>query len=113
MILKLKSIIYKYTGIFLAYKEEHEYIQSKDFWKSFIKISTSNDMNLRDTQGLLIGMWQVKHGFARPGSFLRFRRPRFFWRFIEWWVILFTVLKWDVKFLLTKTKKLLYNKGKR
>src|SRR5580698_7258270 len=98
--LKLKAIIYKYTGLFLAYKEEHEYVQSKEFWKSFIKVSTSNDMDLRNTQGLLIGMWQAKHGFGRPISFLRFkkRKPQWLWDLLDWFIVFFIVLKWDVKF---------------
>ncbi len=66
-ILKLKSIIYKYTGWYLADSEELEYITSKEFWKEWRQIASAedNDMSPRDIQGLLIGSWQAKHGFAR------------------------------------------------
>ena len=68
MILKFKAFIYQRTGIYLAHKEENEYITSKEFWKQFKRIITkkSNDMMARDIQGLLIGLWQVKHGLCRP-----------------------------------------------
>lgn len=66
-LLKIKAFIYQKTGIYLADKQELEYITSKAFWKEFIKICThkDNDMAPRDVQGLLIGMWQCKHGFYR------------------------------------------------
>lgn len=66
-LLKLKAFIYQKTGIYLAHKEELEYISNKEFWMKFSKlISQKNwDMGLRDTQGLLIGLWQAKHGFYR------------------------------------------------
>lgn len=66
-ILKIKAFIYQKTGIYLADKEELEYITSKAFWKEFIRIYThkANDMGPRDVQGLLIGSWQCRHGFYR------------------------------------------------
>lgn len=71
MILKLKAFIYQKTGIYLAHKEELEYITSKEFWKSFIKIvgHKKNDMSPRNAQGLLIGLWQAKNGFVRAYKF--------------------------------------------
>lgn len=68
MLLKLKILIYQRTGIYLAHKEELKYIISKEFWKAFIRIITkkSNDMQPRDIQGLLIGLWQVEQGLYRP-----------------------------------------------
>lgn len=68
MILKLKAFIYQRTGLYLANKEELDYIISKEFWKAFTRIITKkkNDMRPEDVQGLLIGMWQVKHGLYRP-----------------------------------------------
>ena len=66
-ILKIKSFIYRKTGVYLAHKEELEYITSKEFWKTFLKIAghEENDMAPRDIQGLLIGMWQADHRFVR------------------------------------------------
>jgi hypothetical protein len=68
MNIKLKAKLYQVFGIYLASKEELEYIKSKEFWKSFRKIlgSKKNDMSPQDIQGLLIGCWQAKHGFYRP-----------------------------------------------
>lgn len=67
MFIKIKAFIYKKTGIYLAQKEELDYLKSKEFWKSFMKIAShkKNDLAPRDIQGILIGLWQVKHGFYR------------------------------------------------
>ena len=67
MILKIKAFLYQKTGLYLAHKEELEYVTSKDFWKKFMKmlLHKDNDMRPRDIQGLLIGMWQCEHGFYR------------------------------------------------
>jgi hypothetical protein len=66
-ILKIKAFIYQRTGIYLANKEELEYVTSKEFWKHFKKIvlHKKNDLNMETVQGLLIGLWQSKHGFYR------------------------------------------------
>jgi hypothetical protein len=61
-ILKIKAKLYQWTGIYLADSEELDYIKSKEFWRAFKKIKRLND---RDKQGLLIGLWQYKHGFYR------------------------------------------------
>jgi hypothetical protein len=67
MIIKIKAWIYRRTGIYLAHKEELEYITSKIFWKKFMRIvkQKDNDMSPRDIQGLLIGSWQCDYGFYR------------------------------------------------
>jgi len=67
IILKIKAWVYRRTGIYLAHKEELEYITSKIFWNEFRKIVIvpENDLSLHDIQGLLIGYWQCNHGFAR------------------------------------------------
>lgn len=66
--LKVKSLIYRYTGFYLANKEESDYLKSKECWSEISRIVSSeeNDMSPRSIQGLLVGMWQCKHGFARP-----------------------------------------------
>ena len=68
ILLKLKSLIYRQTGIYLAHREELEYITSKECWQQFAKMYRNGDGSLlpRGIQGLLIGLWQVDHGFHRP-----------------------------------------------
>lgn len=62
----LKAKIYQLTGIFLAQKEELEYLKSEDFWRKFNELSSLNtNMDKRDIQGLLIGGWQAMYGFYR------------------------------------------------
>jgi hypothetical protein len=74
-ILKIKAAIYRYTGIYFAHKEEIEYLTSKKFWNRYSKLAKSNkDLNSQTVQGILIGMWQVKHGFYRPYSKLNFSK---------------------------------------
>ena len=99
--LKLKSKIYKYTGIYLADREENDYLKSDEFWKRFIKIikSKNNDIGPRNVQGILIGMWQAHNGFARPYSFLRLRRPALLWRPIGWFCVLYKTIRWDLSSL--------------
>ena len=96
--LKIKAIIYRYLGVFLAEKEEAEYIKSKDFWKEFDKISShpENDIPSIGIQRILIGSWQANHGFYRPISKYWLKRSRF-WRVVDWLIVCFTVLKWDIK----------------
>lgn len=75
MILKLKAIIYRHTGIYLAHKEQLDYMESREFWIAFYEmldtVAKEDDLTLRDVQGLLIGMWQAKHGFYRKFKFSR------------------------------------------
>jgi hypothetical protein len=65
--MKLKAWIYQKTGIYLTHKEQLEYITSKVFWKQFMRIARrkDNDRTPIQIQGLLIGLWQCKHGFYR------------------------------------------------
>lgn len=65
--MKKKAFIYQKTGFYLAGKEELEYLKSKEFWKRFNKIllNKKNDLEPRAIQSILIGLWQVKHGFYR------------------------------------------------
>jgi hypothetical protein len=103
-ILKLKSIIYRYLGIFLADREELEYVDSEIYWKQFMKIikKKSNDMSPRDIHGLLIGSWQAHHGFARPIGPIRLHMFKYKYKTIRPLVqlvenicILFIQLRWD------------------
>lgn len=82
-LLKFKALVYWYTGIYLARKEENEYLQSKEFWKSLAKLLNGKDkdfQNPRNAQGLLLGLWQAKHGFARPRSLWESYFRRMQWR---------------------------------
>jgi hypothetical protein len=97
-VLKLKSLIYKYTGVFLAHKEENEFLDSEEYWKAFLRMAThkENDMSPRNIHGLQIGMWQAARGFARPASFIKYKRPGFIFKPIGWFADLYTVIKWDL-----------------
>jgi hypothetical protein len=55
-LLKLKAKIYQYTGIYLAQKEEDEYLRSEEA----ISLLENNEY-----EGLVIGLWQTKHGFVQ------------------------------------------------
>lgn len=106
-VLHIKSFMYRYFGVFLANKEESEFLQSKEFWKSFLKIykNSKNDMSPSQIQGLLIGLWESDHGFGRPMSKLSYRKPKLLFNVLAWFDVLFTVIKWDIKFLVAKLKK--------
>lgn len=87
--LKLKAKIYYYTGIYLAHKEENEYLQSKEFWKGMAKLMSGKDedfQNPRNAQGLLIGLWQAKHGLCRPWSLWDSYLRRIKWRVKAWMI---------------------------
>lgn len=111
-ILKLKSLVYKYTGVYLAQNEELEYITSRGFWKEFINITIheENDLSPRDVQGLLIGSWQANNGFARPMS-------NYFWKrtfpgsILAWFDTLRIVLVWDAKHLIGRIKAYVANRN--
>jgi hypothetical protein len=105
-LLKIKSIIYKYTGIYLAETEENIYLQSEEFWEEFNqnKKHYRKSLGSRNLQGLMIGMWQSHHGFVRPFSFLMCRKPKFFWTFVAWFDTLFKTLRWDFERLFRRRK---------
>lgn len=107
-LLRVKAIIYRYTGIYLAEREENVYLQSKEFWKEWSEhmAHPKNDMRPRDIQGLMIGLWQAHRGFARPMSRLSFRsyKHRRFWNFLAWFEVFFTSLKWDLEKLFRRNK---------
>jgi hypothetical protein len=115
MLLKIKAIIYKYTGIFLAHKEENEFMQSKEFWKNFNKIinHAENDMSATEVQGLLIGSWQFQHGFYRPLLSLRYKKPAIVFIPLAAIATLFKVIKWDLQKLIPSKKEVKKKKGKK
>ncbi len=98
--LKLKSLIYRYLGIYLAYPEQAEYMESEEFWTQFMEFMAHNhrEYTPTDAQDLLIGLWQAKHEFSRPMCpSLVGRRPKAFWSVIEWIWCLYTTLKRDIE----------------
>jgi hypothetical protein len=79
-VLSVKAWFYRVTGIFLAYKEMYEFIDSERYWAEW-QSAYSPNTSLRDIHGLIIGSWQAKHGFARPMSnFYRWKQSRRFKR---------------------------------
>ncbi len=65
--IKFKAWIYRMTGLYLAEREELQYITSKVFWLEFDLLRKNKKLALSPmaAQGLLIGIWQAKHGFTR------------------------------------------------
>ena len=101
--LKLKVIIYRYAGIYLAYKEELEYITSEPYWKRFMEIAADDDCDYSasDIQGILIGSWQAANGFTSHVTSYSFKRgviPKIINRVI----IIYKNLKWDIQDLFRK-----------
>ena len=102
-VLKIKSIIYRYTNVYLAYKEENEYLTSKDFWVRHTEIMNDkdNDLDPMDAQGSLIGTWQANHNFATPCTPYSFKRGVIS-KIINRAIIIYTNLKWDIQSLFRK-----------
>lgn len=68
MSIKIKSLIYRYTTLFLAHKEQFEYVSSEEFWKEFDRLNDGfNDLEMRSINNFdyLVGTWQAKNGFTR------------------------------------------------
>lgn len=66
-LLKIKSKLFQYTGIFLAYKEQSKYNDSKEYWEDFDNNTAQQKGSLssRNIHGILIGSWQARNGFHR------------------------------------------------
>lgn len=98
MTLKVKSHIYRYTGIFLAQKEQDAYLATQE-------ITTENG------RSLLTGMWQAKNGFARPMVtwhwMVRFSHPRIYpvAKFLASIHAGLRCLRWDLSDVFRKMKK--------
>lgn len=109
LVLILKGVFYRYTGVYLAQKEELEYLTSREFWDEFMRIAShpENDLYPRDIQGILIGTWQIRsgYGFARPMSMLEYRSPRLVFGPIAWFHVLFLQAQSDFRSLVAKIRK--------
>lgn len=69
-LVKIKSLIYRFTGIYLATKEEHEHITSQavlDKVEKQLREQTGDDdpLTLYELIGIEQGMWNIEHGFTR------------------------------------------------
>ena len=97
MTLKTKSLIYRYTGIYLAQQEELDYIESPEYWLRFRKIvlHKSNDLHMTEVHSLLVGDWQVSRGFATAFYPGRSKILRFLYVFYK-------QLRWDLEKLCRK-----------
>jgi hypothetical protein len=106
MNLKLKSLIYRYTGVYLADHELREYINSPECKQSVTRRLShpDNDMSLDEANDLAIGLWDCRYGFTRPLSLLRFKEPQSLFKVIGWFDELYTVIKWDIQDLMEKLK---------
>lgn len=112
LILKIKSHIYRYTGVYLAYKEEAEFLTSDEFWDQFgkdLKYAEKNSFNLQTVQGIILGMWQSKNNFVRvcnPFSL----KTGIFNAVLSFFYGFYLTLEWDIQtlkaYLKTKLKKL-------
>lgn len=109
-LLKLKAKFYQYTGVYLANKEENDYLTSREFWKHFNKHKKhkDNDMSDYNIQRLMIGMWQADLGFHRPMTkFRTFKRlpcARLY-NMLDWFACFYYTAKWDLESLWSKVKK--------
>lgn len=110
--LKFKSVVYRYTGVFLAYKEQCDYVESEEFWDEFKKFTEANQddeciSDPRVASGILIGCWQAEHGFCRGIWFKSFRSQNPFYLLVGWIVLFYRALAWDVASLSRKVGKIM------
>lgn len=109
-LLNIKSVIYRYTGLYLANKEENDFLTSKEFWKQFNKYKKHKDNDLSDynIQSLMIGLWQADIGFTRPMTkFHTFKRLPYtrFYNLLDWFGCFYYTAKWDLEKLWYRIKK--------
>jgi hypothetical protein len=101
--LRLKGYIYRYFGIYLARKEEHAYIHSKDGLRAMNELSKAlRDQSL--AKGIAIGEWQLDYGFIRPLSPYRFNEPTWLWKPVAHIHESLQAVKNDLKKLLWKLR---------
>jgi len=102
MNLKLKAKIYQYTGLYLAEAEERAHLELPTTKLQIFKIhgsETWEEPSLDDSKNIAIGLWQMKHGFHRPISFLKFDYPNKFGRTAAWVAEFWQVLCYDIRSL--------------
>ena len=83
-LLSLKARLYRYTGLYLASKEELDYITSREFWEAYEEtigaLTIDDDMSPQNVQGLLRGMWCLKNGLMRPCALLEYEFSGVAWK---------------------------------
>lgn len=70
-LLKIKALIYDWTGIYLAHREENDYCDSEAYWKQYnetMSAYSDDPISPRALHGLLVGSWQAKHRFVRKSN---------------------------------------------
>lgn len=99
--MNLKPFIYRYFGIYLASKEELEYVKSREIWQLIDSkdLAGEDELSSRDRQGLAIGLWQADQGYGRMFVAADFKRPRWFWKPLAWVQTLFLQIYYDIRSL--------------
>lgn len=108
-ILKLKSQVYRYTGIYLAEKEENEFLTSDAFWENFEKAIGSSKKNItsdyfKTIQGVYLGIWQSGNGFTRLFNHFAYK-PGIVNKIISFFYVPVFTLKWDLEMILLSIKE--------
>lgn len=75
MVLKLKAKVYQYTGIYLAKKEENEYLKTvqREVITENRLLRNSKHLRQNDMTGLNVAVWQIRHGFHTYTSTSNFK----------------------------------------
>jgi hypothetical protein len=96
--LKFKSAVYRYTGIFLAQKEEDAYIKS-DLGKQEIEEIESypDEDGILDGESFARAMWQARNGFYKYITSFWLKEPQWFYAPINVILVFFITLKHDLK----------------
>ena len=65
-LLHFKSLIFRWTGTYLAHREENDYVNSEEYRRECTRIMADPDHNVgpENCHDLLIGLWQARHGFT-------------------------------------------------
>lgn len=77
--LRSKARLYRWTGIYLAQKEEAALLGSELTIARAKKLASAYGEDLQTGLDVEIGMWQGQNGFIRPFSSLYFAKPYWFW----------------------------------
>lgn len=105
----LKAKLYQYTGVYLAQKEEAEYLKSDLFWEEFTSFRTNNpEYSYREAQDFLLGSWQGEVGLHRGHT--RMSRifqaePNILYTTLDWVYILIRSVFYDINRILTNALK--------
>lgn len=68
MLISMKARVYRYTGIYLAEKDEERYVKSQQYWNDYknIKITYKRMYTPNEYKELLLNAWNFDNGFIRP-----------------------------------------------